>query len=287
MTQPTLAVIGGSGLYELAALTNTIEHRVSTPFGDPSDPIVEGWLGGTRLLFLARHGRGHRFLPSEVNARANIFALKSLGATGVLSVSAVGSMREEIRPGDMVVVSQFIDRTKGRPSTFFGEGIVGHVMFADPVCPQLSRAAHEACLSLGLRVHRDKTLMVMEGPAFSTRAESHMHRAMGVDLIGMTAMPEAKLAREAELCYATLALATDYDCWHETEDDVSVEAVIKILKQNAANARRIVETLAGLALSLTRDCSCPKALDFAIITDRSAIPAPRAELLRPIFGRVL
>ncbi|MCU0664552.1 MAG: S-methyl-5'-thioadenosine phosphorylase [Myxococcota bacterium] len=287
MTQPTLAVIGGSGLYELASLENTKEHRVATPFGEPSEAIVEGQLGETRLLFLSRHGRGHRLLPSEVNARANIFALKSLGATAVLSVSAVGSMREDIAPGDMVVVSQFIDRTKGRASTFFGSGIVGHVMFADPVCPHLSNAAHEACRALGLRVHAGKTLMVMEGPAFSTRAESLLHRAMGVDLIGMTAMPEAKLAREAELCYATLALATDYDCWHETEEDVSVDAVVKILKQNAHSARRIVETLAKAIPTLPRDCPCPCALDFAIITDRSVLPAQRAASLRPIFGRVL
>jgi 5'-methylthioadenosine phosphorylase len=287
MTRPTLAVIGGSGLYELADLENTREHRVTTPFGEPSDAIIEGLLGETRMLFLARHGRGHRLLPTEVNARANIFALKALGAGAVLSVSAVGSMREEIAPGDMVTVGQFIDRTKGRPSTFFGQGIVGHVMFADPVCPHLSNAAYEACLSLGLRAHKDKTLMVMEGPTFSTRAESRMHRAMGVDLIGMTAMPEAKLAREAELCYSTLALATDYDCWHETEEDVSVDAVVKILRQNASNARRIVERLAQGMGDLRRDCSCPKALDFAIITDRAAIPAHRAELLRPIFGRVL
>lgn len=286
MNNVTIAVIGGSGLYDLEGLANVQEHQVDTPYGSPSDSIVEGRLGDVRLLFLARHGKGHRLLPSEVNYRANIFALKKLGASHVISVSAVGSMREEIHPGHMVVVDQYIDRTKGRPSTFFGDGIAGHVVFADPVCADLGAALYDAAVGLGLTVHRGGTLMVMEGPAFSTRAESHMHRSFGVDLIGMTGMPEAKLAREAELCYATLALATDYDCWHEEEDDVSVDAVIKILTQNAANARNVIQTVAQ-AISAERNCPCAAALEYAIITDRARIPDAQKERMAPIFGRVL
>lgn len=286
MTQSTIAVIGGSGLYDLDMLENVKEHAVETPYGPPSDPIIEGTLVGRRMLFLARHGRGHRFLPSEVNYRANIFALKTLGAEQVVSISAVGSMRAEIVPGDLVVVSQMIDRTKGRPSTFFGEGIAGHVEFADPVCGDLAQRLFEAASTLDVKVHRDKTLMVMEGPAFSTRAESNMHRQLGVDLIGMTAMPEAKLAREAELCYATLALATDYDCWHETEEDVTVDAVVRVIQKNAANARKVVSELATRAPS-ERGCRCGTALQYAVITDRKVIPQKTAEKMKPIFGRVL
>jgi 5'-methylthioadenosine phosphorylase len=279
-------VIGGSGLYDIPGLAEVREHDIETPFGRPSDPVLEGRLGETRLLFIARHGKGHRILPGEVNYRANIFGLKQLGAERVLSISAVGSMREEIRPGDLVIVDQFIDRTKGRPSTFFGDGIVGHVMFADPVCPELAGMVREATRDLGVTVHDRGTLMVMEGPAFSTRAESRMHRQLGVDLIGMTALPEAKLAREAELCYATLALATDYDCWHETEEDVSVDAVIAILEANASNARAVVEKLARGA-ARPRGCGCGTALDNTVITDRKLIPAEVAERMAPIFGRVL
>jgi len=283
----TIAVIGGSGLYDLDGLEDVREQHVETPFGAPSSPIVSGRIGGTALVFLARHGVGHRFTPSEVNYRANIWALKSLGAEQVISVSAVGSMREDIHPGEFVLVDQFIDRTKGRPSTFFGGGIVGHVDFADPVCPRLAARLHAAAEALGLAVHRGGTLMVMEGPAFSTRAESRMHRQLGVDLIGMTAMPEAKLAREAELCYATLAMATDYDCWHETEDDVSVMSVIEILKKNVKNARAVIARVAGEQDAGARDCGCGAALEHAIITDRRVIPAEAIERLAPIVGRVL
>ncbi len=286
MVNTTIAVIGGSGLYDLQTLENVTEHAVETPFGLPSDPITEGFLHGRRMLFLARHGKGHRYLPSEVNYRANIFALKMLGAEQVVSISAVGSMRDDIRPGDLVVVDQFIDRTKGRPSTFFGDGIVGHVEAADPVCPDLSHSLFKAASALDVKVHCNKTLMVMEGPAFSTRAESKMHRQLGVDLIGMTAMPEAKLAREAELCYATLALATDYDCWHETEEDVTVDAVIRVIKQNTANARKVVSILAQTAPS-ERKCKCKAALEYAVMTDRTVIPRQTAEKMKPIFGRVL
>jgi 5'-methylthioadenosine phosphorylase len=286
MKKTTIAVIGGSGLYELDGLQNVEEHKLETPFGAPSDAIIEGHIGETRLLFLARHGRGHRLSPSEVNYRANIFALKSLGATDVISVSAVGSMREDIRPGEMIVVDQFIDRTKGRPSTFFGNGIVGHVTFADPVCPRLSTVVFDAACSTDVKIHRGGTLMVMEGPAFSTRAESLMHRQLGVDLIGMTAMPEAKLAREAELCYTTLALATDYDCWHEEEEDVSVDAVIAVLKQNSENARAVIREVACRTV-YERDCACQSALEYAIITDRSRIPEEAKQRMKPVFGRVL
>jgi 5'-methylthioadenosine phosphorylase len=286
MKDATIAVIGGSGLYDLTGLEDVEEREVSTPFGAPSDAVVCGRLGTTRLLFLARHGRGHRLTPSEVNYRANIFALKALGAERVVAVSAVGSMREDVHPGDIVVVDQFIDRTRGRPSTFFGDGIVGHVSLADPVCADLAGGIFDAAVSLGLTVHRGGTYVCMEGPAFSTRAESRMHRAMGVDVIGMTNMPEAKLAREAELCYATIALATDYDCWHETEDDVTVEAVIKIVRQNAQNARAVIRKVAG-SPSSARTCACARALDGAIITDRRAIPEDARERMKPVFGRVL
>ncbi|MDD5306294.1 MAG: S-methyl-5'-thioadenosine phosphorylase [Deltaproteobacteria bacterium] len=286
MTNATIAVIGGSGLYDLAGLEDVEEKNVSTPFGPPSDAVVSGRLGRTRMLFLARHGRGHRLTPSEVNYRANIFALKSLGAERVIAVSAVGSMREDVHPGDIVVVDQFIDRTRGRPSTFFGNGIVGHVSLADPVCADLAGRVFDAAVSLGLTAHRGGTYMCMEGPAFSTRAESRMHRAMGVTVIGMTNMPEAKLAREAELCYATVALATDYDCWHETEEDVTVEAVIRIVRQNAANARAVIRKVVE-GLSDERPCACARALDSAIITDRRAIPADVKERMKPVFGRVL
>jgi 5'-methylthioadenosine phosphorylase len=287
MTEAAVAVIGGTGLYDLEDPSEITEHRVDTPFGAPSDVIVERRIRGRRLLFISRHGRGHRFLPGEVNYRANLFALKVLGAEQVISISAVGSLQEAIRPGDLVVVRQLVDRTKGRPSTFFGSGIVGHVALADPVCPHLAEALRRAASTLeGVTVHDDKTLMVMEGPAFSTRAESVLHRRLGMDLIGMTAMPEAKLAREAELCYATLALATDYDCWHETEASVSVDGVVEVLRRNTANAMRVVAEMADLA-PRERRCACAHALDHAVMTERSAMPADVVEKMKPVFGRVI
>jgi len=287
MEETTIAVIGGSGLYNLHGLTDVEEHEVETPFGAPSSAIVSGVLEGTRMLFLARHGSGHRLTPGEINYRANIFALKRLGARQVISVSAVGSMREDIHPGDVVVVDQYIDRTDGRASTFFGDGIVGHVAFADPACPRLRGLLRATAAGLGLRVHDGGTLMVMEGPAFSTRAESRMNRAIGVDLIGMTAMPEAKLAREAELCYATLALATDYDCWHEEEEDVSVAAVIETMRKNVSGARQVIRGVATADRGAARDCQCGAALEHAIVTDRKAIPSATKARMAPIFGRVL
>jgi 5'-methylthioadenosine phosphorylase len=240
-----LGVVGGSGIYAIPGLENVSSELVETPYGAPSAEIVKGQLGPNRLLFLPRHGRHHQLPPHQINYRANVCALKKLGATHLVSLSAVGSMREDIEPGHVVVVDQYIDFTKQRPSTFFEDGIAGHVMFADPVCPLLSTALADASEAAGATVHRGGTYLCMEGPQFSTRAESRLYRQWGISVIGMTAMPEAKLAREAELPYATLALATDYDCWHESAEDVSVDAVIAVLKQNADLARRTVAKLAS------------------------------------------
>jgi 5'-methylthioadenosine phosphorylase len=240
-----LGVVGGSGIYDLPGLQNITTEEVATPYGAPSAGIRKGTLGDTTLLFLPRHGAQHQYPPHQINYRANICALKMLGATHVVSLSAVGSMREEIAPGHVVVVDQYIDLTKLRASTFFEDGVVGHVAFGDPVCPQLAAALARASSAVGAHVHRQGTYVCMEGPQFSTRAESRLYRQWGVSVIGMTAMPEAKLAREAELPYATLALATDYDCWHEAEGDVNVEVILSVLKQNADLARRTVAELAA------------------------------------------
>jgi 5'-methylthioadenosine phosphorylase len=278
----TIGVIGGSGLYDIPGLEGTEWVRVETPFGDPSDQYLVGSLREgdrrVRLIFLPRHGRGHRFSPSEINYRANIYGMKRLGAQALVSFSAVGSMREEIAPGDLVIVDQFFDRTKGRPFTFFDGGVVAHVGFADPVCPALAGVLYDSAKAVGATVHRGGTYVVMEGPAFSTRAESRIYRSWGVDVIGMTNLPEAKLAREAELCYATVALATDYDCWHESEEDVSVEAVLKIMQKNVATAREVLRA-AVFRVPAERGCGCGHALAHAIMTDRAAIPgAARARL---------
>jgi 5'-methylthioadenosine phosphorylase len=279
MSSPNvLAVIGGSGLYDIPGLEAVEEARVETPFGPPSDTIVRGRLKGTTLLFLPRHGRGHRIPPHRIDSRANICALKKLGATHVVSISAVGSMKEEIAPGDFVVVDQFIDLTKSRASTFFGDGLVGHVGFADPVCADLSAAAARAAESAGARVHVGGTYVCIEGPQFSTRAESHLYRSWGVSVIGMTAMPEAKLAREAELPYALLALATDYDCWHQAEEDVTLDAVLKVLGENVAKARRTVSALAA-ALPDPAGSRATGALAAALMTSRDRIdPATLVQL---------
>lgn len=281
-----LGIIGGSGLYEMEGLEDTVVIDVSTPFGDPSDRIVTGTLDGLKMAFLPRHGRGHRLLPGEVNYRANIYALKTLGVDAVISVSAVGSMKEEIRPGDLVVPHQFIDRTRGRASTFFGNGIVAHVAFADPVCFPLAALLARGAEGVGATVHRTGTYLCMEGPQFSTRAESLLYRSWGVDVIGMTNIPEAKLAREAEMCYATLALATDYDCWHETEEDVSVEAVLTIMRRNVENAKEAIR-LTALAIGEKGPCSCGEALKFAIVTDPQAVPEETKVDLEPIIGKYL
>jgi 5'-methylthioadenosine phosphorylase len=273
-----LAVIGGSGLYDIPGLTDVDEARVETPFGPPSDSIVRGRLKGTTLLFLPRHGRGHRIPPHEIDSRANICALKKLGATHLVSISAVGSMKDAIAPGDFVVVDQFIDLTKGRTSTFFGDGLVGHVAFADPVCADLSAALAGAARRVGARVHEGGTYVCIEGPQFSTRAESQLYRSWGASVIGMTAMPEAKLAREAELPYALLALATDYDCWHQAEEAVTVEAVLKVLGENVARARRAVGELAS-ALPDPARSRATGALAAALMTSRERIePATLLQL---------
>lgn len=281
-----LGVIGGSGLYEMEAMTNVRRVTVRTPFGSPSDDLVVGEIAGRTLAFLPRHGRGHRIPPSQINYRANIYALKKIGVRWVLSISAVGSMKESIRPGDIVVVDQFYDHTKFRPNTFFSDGIVGHIMFADPVCPRLTDLAYASAKKVLKRTHRGGTYLCMEGPAFSTRAESNIYRKWGVDVIGMTNMPEAKLAREAELCYATLALATDYDCWHESEEDVSIGAVLAIIRQNVENSKRIIREIAK-GLPGKGECACAATLKHAIITDRKKIPAAARKRLSLLIGKYL
>jgi 5'-methylthioadenosine phosphorylase len=273
-----LAVIGGSGLYAIDELTSVEQIQIDTPFGPPSDAVTRGHLGDTTLLFLPRHGRGHRIGPSDINYRANICALKKLGATHLLSVSAVGSMREEIAPGDFVVADQFIDLTRRRVSTFFDPGLVAHVGFADPVCGDLSEAVAKAASTSGVRVHRGGTYVCIEGPQFSTRAESRLYRSWGVSVIGMTAMPEAKLAREAELPYALLALATDYDCWHESEEDVTVEAVLATMHQNVKHARAAIAALAH-SLPTAAESAATRALGAALLTAPDTIsPATRTKL---------
>ncbi len=286
MTSASVGVIGGSGLYDMEGLTGREDVEVETPFGRPSDAIAVGTLGGRSVAFLPRHGRGHRISPAEIPARANIFALKTLGVTHVVSVSAVGSLREDLHPLDMVVPDQIIDRTRGRESSFFGRGIVAHVAFADPFCPVLGRALHAAAGDSGSRAHMGGTLIAMEGPAFSTRAESELYRSWGAAIIGMTALPEAKLAREAEMCYATLACVTDFDCWHPGHDSVSVELVVSNLLANVAAAQDAVRRL--LASLPGRDaCGCSRALESAIVTAPEAVPERAASDLEPLVGRYL
>jgi len=279
-----IGVIGGSGLYEMKELANVKKVSVSTPFGRPSDKLVKGEYRGTTIYFLPRHGVGHRILPSEINFRANIYAMKSVGVQRIISVSAVGSMREDIKPGHVVVPDQFFDRTKGRASTFFGEGIVGHIMFADPTCAYSSEIIADAAKEEGATVHEGGCYICIEGPQFSTRAESRIYRQWGVDVIGMTNIPEAKLAREAEICYATMALATDYDCWYEPEEDVSVDAVVAVLKKNAALAKRVILRAVD-KFKEERDCSCESALKNSIITDPKKINRARMKKLKAIMGR--
>lgn len=281
---PILGILGGSGLYEMEGLEDISRVKVETPYGAPSDEIVQGRLGETTLLFLPRHGRGHRIPPSHINYRANICALKKLGATHLLSVSAVGSMKEEIRPGDLVTVDQFIDLTKRRVSTFFDEDVTAHISFADPVCPTLADALAESVEAIGARLHRGGTYVCIEGPQFSTRAESLLYRSWGVSVIGMTNMPEAKLAREAELPYATLALATDYDCWHEAEEDVTAEAIVSVVQENVAKAKK---TIIELAKRLPDPSTSPatNALRHAVMTSRSAISEEARERLSWLLAR--
>jgi len=281
-----LGVIGGSGFYEMEGLTELEEVRQSTPFGDPSDSIVLGTLEGVRVAFLPRHGRGHRILPTEVPARANIYALKSLGVEFIISISAVGSLREELQPLHLVVPDQIIDRTRARASTFFGGGLVAHVAMADPYCPVLGEIVYESARDAGATVRRGGTVVVMEGPAFSTRAESHLYRSWGADLIGMTALPEAKLAREAEICYVTLASVTDYDTWYEAHAEVTAEMILDNLSRNVATCRRVVVN-AVRRLPETRRCFCATALDNALVTPMRLVPDQTKKALAPIIGRFL
>jgi 5'-methylthioadenosine phosphorylase len=271
----------------MEGLEDVQRTRVTTPFGDPSDEYVTGVLNGVRMAFLPRHGRGHRYLPSEVNYRANIYGMKKLGVQQIISVSAVGSLKEAIAPGHIVIPDQFIDRTKGvRQDTFFGDGIVAHAGFADPVCANLSDTLYGAALKAGATTHKGGTYICMEGPAFSTRAESFSYLALGASVIGMTNLTEAKLAREAEICYGIIALSTDYDCWHEHHDDVTVEAIIQIIHQNVAMAKNIIRQ-AVTDIAAKRTCACGSAMQYAIITDRAVIPAAVKLKLEPIVGRYL
>jgi len=278
----TVGVIGGSGLYELEGLKDIEFISVQTPWGKPSDDLVVGRLGATKMVFLPRHGRGHRIIPSEINYRANIYAFKKLGANFIISVSAVGSMREDIAPGHIVIPSQFFDHTKNRVSTFFGDGLVAHVSMADPVCPVLSENLYAASNRLGATVHNGGVYICIEGPQFSSRAESNIYRKWGVDVIGMTNMPEAKLAREAEICYATLALSSDYDCWHDSHSDVTVEDIVQILAKNSELAKGILREVVDL-IGEDRNCVCSNALQNAIITSKDSITEDAKERLRLIL----
>lgn len=286
MEQVRIGIIGGSGLYDMAELTDRREVRIETPFGPPSDNFIIGELGGKEVAFLARHGRGHRILPSELNFRANIYAMKMLGVERILSASAVGSLKEHLAPLDILLPDQFIDRTRSRISTFFGNGIAAHVTFADPICPDLIEQVHVAAGTAGIRVFRGGTYVCMEGPAFSTKAESHLYRSWGADVIGMTNLQEAKLAREAEICYVTLALITDFDCWHESHESVTVDMIVGNLVQNSRNAQAII-VQAVRDMRDHRNCSCGEALKNAIITDKSLIPAETKQRLACIIGNYL
>src|SRR5579871_1591803 len=281
---PKIGIIGGSGLYSMPGFEAQEERRVDTPFGAPSDAFIVGRLEGKEVAFLARHGRGHRLSPSELNFRANIWGMKSLGVERIVSLSAVGSLKEEHKPLDFVLPDQFVDRTRGRISTFFGEGLVAHVSFADPVCPQLSGTVGAACRAVGVNVKRGGTYLCMEGPAFSTRAESFLYRSWNMDVIGMTNLQEAKLAREAEICYVTIAMVTDYDCWHEDHDAVQVTDILRVLQQNAANACKVIAH-AVKSMPGARACKCGSALEHALITDRALVPQTTIQKLAPIVGK--
>lgn len=284
MSASPIGVIGGTGLYDFAELQNVQRVEVDTPFGPPSDLIVKGTLDGQDLCFLPRHGVGHRLLPQEINYRANIYALKKMGVEQVLSLSAVGSLQEEIVPGDLVIIDQFIDRTRGRVDSFFGDGVVGHVSFADPVCPRLRQAALRAGQELDVKLHDGGTYVCMQGPSFSTRAESHLYRSWGAQVIGMTNLTEAKLAREAELCYLTIALATDYDCWRESEDAVQVEDVMQVLANNVVMSQKMIRACLPLLVNDRRSCSCSQAAQHAIVTQRDLIPEQRRQQLELLYG---
>lgn len=286
MPGPKLAFIGGSGLYQIDGLEDREDVDISTPFGPPSDSIVTGNLNGVKVAFLPRHGKGHRYSPSELPYHANIYALKTMGVERIISISAVGSLKENVKPMEVLVPDQLIDRTRSRNNTFFGDGIVAHIGFADPFCPVLSEVLSKSARRQQAVVHSGGTYVVMEGPQFSTRAESELYRSWGASVIGMTALPEAKLAREAEICYATIALVTDYDVWHQSEEEVSVELVIANLGQGVETSRRIIEDIVT-RLPENRDCVCATALRDAIITNKDDIPLEAREKLAPLVGRYL
>jgi 5'-methylthioadenosine phosphorylase len=280
----TIGIIGGSGLYSMPGFEAHEELRLKTPFGEPSDAYIVGQLEGKEVAFLARHGRGHRISPSELNFRANIYGMKMLGVERILSLSAVGSLKQEHAPLDFVIPDQFFDRTRGRISTFFGDGIVAHISFADPVCPQVSALIHRSAGQVGINSKAGGTYLCMEGPAFSTRAESNVYRSWGMDVIGMTNLQEAKLAREAEICYVTIAMVTDYDCWHEEHDAVTVDQIIQNLTQNAENACKLVKHAVS-AMPEIRTCKCGSALKHAVITDRAAMPEAAKKKLGLLIGK--
>ena len=286
MPQAEIGIIGGSGLYSIPGLSDMREVKQDTPFGEPSDAYVLGTLAGHKVAFLARHGRGHRILPTELNFRANVYGFKQLGVERIVSISAVGSLKEEHKPLEFVIPDQFFDRTRHRVDTFFGNGIVAHIAFADPVCPQLSQVVETACKKAGVTGKRGGTYLNMEGPQFSTKAESNIYRSWGMDVIGMTNLQEAKLAREAEICYVTVAMVTDYDCWHPHHDSVTVDQVVAVLVKNAENAANVVrETIA--AMPTGRSCKCGSALAHAILTDRDKIPATTRQKLGLILDKYL
>jgi len=285
-TSAKIGVIGGSGLYSMPGFAAQQEVKLTTPFGDPSDAYIVGELEGKPVAFLSRHGRGHRISPSELNFRANIHGFKQLGVEWIISLSAVGSLKEEHKPLDFVIPDQFVDRTRGRVSTFFGEGLVAHISFADPVCPSLMRLLHEACRDAGVPSKLGGTYLCMEGPAFSTRAESNLYRSWGMDVIGMTNLQEAKLAREAEICYSTVAMVTDYDCWHPEHDAVTVADIVRNLTHNAENAAKVVRAaVRRMDVNAPRNCVCSRALEHALITDRKAVPAETLRKLELIVGK--
>jgi 5'-methylthioadenosine phosphorylase len=284
LSQAEIGIIGGSGLYNMPGLSDVREVKLETPFGEPSDPFVLGTLEGRKVAFLARHGRGHRILPSELNFRANIMGMKMLGVERIISLSAVGSLKQEHRPTDFVIPDQFIDRTYRRVSTFFGDGIVAHIAFGDPVCQEVAGVMNTACKKANVVGKLSGTYICMEGPQFSTKAESNLYRSWGADVIGMTNLQEAKLAREAEICYATVAMVTDYDCWHHEHDSVTVEQVVAVLNKNAENACNVVRhTVANMPKS--RSCKCGQALATAILSDRTKIPIATLKKLEPILGK--
>jgi len=285
-TSAKIGVIGGSGLYSMPGFSAQQEVKLATPFGDPSDAYIVGELEGKAVAFLARHGRGHRISPSELNFRANIHGFKQLGVEWIISLSAVGSLKEEHKPLDFVIPDQFVDRTRGRVSTFFGDGLVAHISFADPVCPVLMKLLHEACREAGVPSKLGGAYLCMEGPAFSTKAESNLYRSWGMDVIGMTNLQEAKLAREAEICYSTVAMVTDYDCWHPEHDAVTVADIIRNLTHNAENAAKVVRAAVRLLdPGAERSCLCSRALEHALITDRQSVPPETLKKLELIVGK--